>query len=902
VPQGANHNKPVYQKEGSGKVSVLIYFWDDRDGPSFSGWWFGPKVGGDQVWAYNGDTSAGVPPPGGWKVPWDGPVDDSFRITPQDSGKRSGDVPSGQPPSKQHRGEEDDRRRVYADRQRDDRHRDDRQRDEGRQRERDDRHKEDHRQREELRVREEREREKEEHRRREDEKRMEEERRRAEEARRRKEQERLRLAEEERKHREEEERRRQRAQREREEEERKRREEELRKRREEEETRRKEQAAALSVRKVIQRLRNAAPETFDALKEEVLQTQSDELKKMGSEGPKVRQEVENALKDAMERVEQIKEKREIEERRRAEEEKRRQEEQEKVKKLLEEADDVVKSVEEKADKFSEAIAPLENSPQESPESIRETADEVEKNAADTRDALEAAFSSLADKRQEMGRASEVGQVRRALGDLHAKLSAVRRTLEKATTTLEEVREKADRKAKALKRGKEQEDSFTQFDSSSTGILSREGVAKLAKSAYDFEPDAALLDKVMKYLAPITRENFIRARQMLAISKSEQRARVQRAEAAEQARLLEEKREAVKKLLDGVEEQLKVAAVGAVKAEDHARPLNARGADTTTSTEMRATGAEALALVEPIEADIGKVLAILSEVEEQCAGSDSLQSFMKWDVPHFQKEHDRVQEKLKEVRLTVKESEEKATRKEYVELDQSEKDVASALRAFMDGEGKTADELFSHIVGEAESIAKAKFLDFVKGLKDMKLSEALLEKAISHIIGEGKDVLEKAQLKEIVRLYYKCVKGTVMTESISIKSKTVRRLEVNEVLEILEGPKKEDGANVMRVKCLAVMDDLLGWVTVVGNQGTPLLIPGGNLLTCVKETVITDGLSVQDSKTVRRLAKGEVIEVLEFPKKDPSISCVRIRGKAKIDGTTGWITVEGNQGTAFLEPG
>ena len=31
---------------------MLIYYWDERDGPNFTGWWFGPKVGGDQVWSH----------------------------------------------------------------------------------------------------------------------------------------------------------------------------------------------------------------------------------------------------------------------------------------------------------------------------------------------------------------------------------------------------------------------------------------------------------------------------------------------------------------------------------------------------------------------------------------------------------------------------------------------------------------------------------------------------------------------------------------------------------------------------------------------------------------------------------------------------------------------------------
>merc|ERR1712060_574076 len=57
----------------------LIYFWDARDGAGLSGWWFGPKVGGDQVWAVcNEDAKS--PPTAGWKVPCNGPVDKTFII------------------------------------------------------------------------------------------------------------------------------------------------------------------------------------------------------------------------------------------------------------------------------------------------------------------------------------------------------------------------------------------------------------------------------------------------------------------------------------------------------------------------------------------------------------------------------------------------------------------------------------------------------------------------------------------------------------------------------------------------------------------------------------------------------------------------------------------------------
>eukprot|EP00913_Durusdinium_trenchii_P019952 g18753.t1 len=46
---------------------VFLYFWDNRDGADFSGWWFGDQVGGTQVWARN-PSPGPLPPRTGWKV------------------------------------------------------------------------------------------------------------------------------------------------------------------------------------------------------------------------------------------------------------------------------------------------------------------------------------------------------------------------------------------------------------------------------------------------------------------------------------------------------------------------------------------------------------------------------------------------------------------------------------------------------------------------------------------------------------------------------------------------------------------------------------------------------------------------------------------------------------------
>merc|ERR1719379_2941169 len=84
-----NHGKVVYKKNEKAKgLDVLIYFWDDRDGPELCGWWFGPNVGGDQVWAYHPSRASATPPASEWNVPHDGPIDPTFRIAPTGGGKR----------------------------------------------------------------------------------------------------------------------------------------------------------------------------------------------------------------------------------------------------------------------------------------------------------------------------------------------------------------------------------------------------------------------------------------------------------------------------------------------------------------------------------------------------------------------------------------------------------------------------------------------------------------------------------------------------------------------------------------------------------------------------------------------------------------------------------------------
>merc|ERR1719181_320361 len=71
-----------------------------------------------------------------------------------------------------------------------------------------------------------------------------------------------------------------------------------------------------------------------------------------------------------------------------------------------------------------------------------------------------------------------------------------------------------------------------------------------------------------------------------------------------------------------------------------------------------------------------------------------------------------------------------------------------------------------------------------------------------------------------------------------ENKTLRRMELNEVVEVFEGPVEDEGAGVLRVRVMAMKDGLEGWATLKGNQGTLYLKDSAGLYKVVKETIMT----------------------------------------------------------------
>ena len=69
------------------KQDTFAYYASSGDA-ELSGWWIGPTLGGNEVYAYHPSTVACTPPKDKWNVPHDGTIDKRFRCRKSQSGRR----------------------------------------------------------------------------------------------------------------------------------------------------------------------------------------------------------------------------------------------------------------------------------------------------------------------------------------------------------------------------------------------------------------------------------------------------------------------------------------------------------------------------------------------------------------------------------------------------------------------------------------------------------------------------------------------------------------------------------------------------------------------------------------------------------------------------------------------
>jgi len=215
-------------------------------------------------------------------------------------------------------------------------------------------------------------------------------------------------------------------------------------------------------------------------------------------------------------------------------------------------------------------------------------------------------------------------------------------------------------------------------------------------------------------------------------------------------------------------------------------------------------------------------------------------------------------------------------------------------------------------------AEAYFLQLSGGSD--KISEETFCKLVADLAGGDAPVPEQVKLlcrhmqaggwgrrtfQAFVQQYFKVVKGIAITDCLDIASaqaKTLRKAEVDEVIELLEGPETDAKVGITRIRGRSLMDSVTGWITLKGNQGTPFLQEVEKpFYACQVETPLEKEIkSESGDNVVRALKPEEVLELVEGPRKTTFEPGLKVKGKAVSDGAIGWFCVRDKTGTVFAE--
>lgn len=924
VRSGDNHGKPTYKRDSQvNGLDVMMYFWDERDGPAFSGWWFGPMIGGDQVWAYHPSKQCTSAPKSGWKVPYDGPVDATLLITgKQAAASQSSWQPApqaalnqypqqqnswqmggqgnyqqgfGQPQQQQWQSPEDELRRKQqqqllqqqlAQKQQQEL----RQRQQQQLMEQQRRMQEMKMQQESLKKQQ-----------------MEQQRKQLEENRKR--------LEEANKKRIEEQQRKMHEMRAKQDEEKKKREEDMTKRRE-------EQRAAMTIRKVIQRVRSAKEENIEDLENELTQELEKELENCGDHKDKVKSEAETAVEQAKKRIEQLKELK-------IQEQAAREKAEELIKNfesLIEEAESAKETLVGKADSFN-GENPL------SDQEIANVAEVLEEATKEAKAKAQVCMDFMLKNNSAMkGPASPVvkdGQSASstALPKLYQRVNENSRAIELTLAAAKTSQAAAVKKSEAHKKSLELKALFEKYDADKDGMLNKKEVSKYAKGVYDFVVPADATDLIWKVLVPdgakgVKLDDFQRLKVVLGVAREKildaKRRENREARDKELAELKAELQEKVKEAGSPVDE----AVAKATEAEAKAKPPTA-GAGAVVLLGQADDMEQAVKAAKDGLAEARKVL------EDLKSGVDP--DLLDWVTGEVRKQEARLRPldgKLVKAANTASRIRETAKKKDAEELQELRSQAVMLLRSHQTTKKLTKEQLFAEIDTNKDGrIEASEFLAFFnengqtpesKDAKDTetadengkgKLAPEDVSRLFAYLDMEDEGFISKEDFVGLVRLYMKVVKDTVITDAIGIKdSKTIRRLEVDEVVEVLQGPVKEGTVEVNRIQAKVMKDGIEGWITTEGNQGTKFLAKSSPDFKVVKETILTDSFDLSGGskdnarkikETTRKLKVGEIVEAIEWPRKDDS-GLMRMQCRVKSDGTVGWATSVGNTGTVFLE--
>eukprot|EP00746_Dinoflagellata_sp_MGD_P167002 gnl/MRDRNA2_/MRDRNA2_97280_c0_seq1.p1 gnl/MRDRNA2_/MRDRNA2_97280_c0~~gnl/MRDRNA2_/MRDRNA2_97280_c0_seq1.p1 ORF type:complete len:2064 (+),score=613.81 gnl/MRDRNA2_/MRDRNA2_97280_c0_seq1:164-6355(+) len=228
-------------------------------------------------------------------------------------------------------------------------------------------------------------------------------------------------------------------------------------------------------------------------------------------------------------------------------------------------------------------------------------------------------------------------------------------------------------------------------------------------------------------------------------------------------------------------------------------------------------------------------------------------------------------------------------------------VVSSMKAAVQESGKSCNEFFAELKdADADCILESRLLKYIKAMPGLDMSPDHATLVLRQICTSGR--IGRVPFLQLLQTYMTCVKEIAMTTEFDIAAtKTVRKLELSELIEVLAGAKKDEGTGLERVKVRSLKDGKIGWVTLTGNAGTAYFKDAPKPYFSVSGgSVVMQAAFSSASDEVRAVGASEVLEVIEGPKQEKFEDAKRCRVKTSSDSKVGWVTLVDRSGQVIAE--
>lgn len=697
-----------------------------------------------------------------------------------------------------------------------------------------------------------------------------------------------------------------------------------------------EQKSVMAIRKAVMKLKTVTPENFEALKEELAQILGQEYESCGSQKVKIQEESDKSLEIAAGKVEQIKEFRKKAEEQRKEMERKREEQQERARKailefaaLVDTAETSAKQVREQVETFSgrkdltsedelkNVSEGLEEQLKAALEQSKAALDYLRNNGNDMK--ILATKIKPASSEEAKGEETPKEEIP-AMPKVSARASAVKAGLDKDARILKTAQMSHASKAKAQAEVYKIDELFKKYDSDKDGILNKKEIQAYAKSEFGFELPKEALDLIYTVIVAegsqgVLKDDFQRLKASVGVSRERSKDVQRRAVRVAREEQIAKQKEELKKTTDAVAQSLKDAESDVKALAERTKSLPAEGR-TMSSVEV-------LAKCEDLETSHKSAVELQSTVAEQAnqmsveeTAAKELVTWLNGEKRKLQGQAKTLELQLNSAKAAIQRFKDLGTRRDAEEVKILAGKAMRKMRAYMTEKKIKASDLFKEIISGADAILSDSYVKFMVGLpkaddekEEEQVSEEELRRVFRSLDEEGIGEVSADVFAGIMRVYMKVAKDIAITDNINMtEGRVIRRLEIGEVVEVLDGPSKDGKADVTRIFGKSMVDGSEGWITMTGNQGSSFLKEGGGVYKVVKETILTETFDIEATKeearkikeSTRKLRVGEFLEVREWGRKQESTALTRMKCKARNDGMVGWVTTVGNTGIKFVE--